>query len=114
MKTTKKKAMALALFLVAFLPGSALSQDDANPVQANGLHALIESGGDSLYLPLVVDPQSPAPVSLDLTPFDVNATDLNGPASWNANYGKTPEIVVASNGATLDVDSVLNYQMIVD
>jgi hypothetical protein len=38
-----------------------------------------------------------------LTPFDANAQDLVGPSSWQTNYGKTPEIIVSSNGEELDV-----------
>jgi len=29
--------------------------------------------------------------------------DLTGPSSWSGNYGKSPEIIVSSNGAELDV-----------
>ncbi|WP_231617726.1 dockerin type I domain-containing protein [Novipirellula aureliae] len=42
-------------------------------------------------------------VSDVLTPFDANEQDLNGPTSWASQYGKTPEIVVSSNGNVLDV-----------
>ena len=38
-----------------------------------------------------------------LTPFDANHSDLGGPSSWSTNYGKSPEIIVASNGTSLDV-----------
>ena len=55
----------------------------------------------TIYLPLVMVP--PVPVSAVLMPFDANLDDLGGPASWSTNYGKTPEIVVASNGVDLDV-----------
>ena len=54
-----------------------------------------------VFLPLALSPG--LLVSAVLTPFDANAEDLNGPASWSANYGKTPEIIVASSGAELDV-----------
>ncbi len=53
------------------------------------------------YLPLVAAPA--ITVASVLTPFDVNVSDLGGPASWSGNYGKTPEIIVASNGTELDV-----------
>jgi PKD repeat protein len=53
----------------------------------------------------VAPPQSdlPIPVSSVLTPFDANLNDLGGPSSWTTRYGKTPEIIVASNGVELDV-----------
>jgi hypothetical protein len=38
-----------------------------------------------------------------LKPFDAGVSDLNGPSSWAANYGKSPEIIVASNGSELDI-----------
>lgn len=40
---------------------------------------------------------------LPLTPFDANTTDLAPPSGWRNRYGKTPEIVVASDGVELDV-----------
>jgi hypothetical protein len=55
------------------------------------------------YLPLVIGAEANIPVSSVLTPFDANVSDLSGPASWAANYGKSPEIIVASNGTELDV-----------
>ncbi|MEM1228716.1 MAG: PA14 domain-containing protein [Planctomycetota bacterium] len=42
-------------------------------------------------------------VSDVLMPFDANREDQTGPASWSGNYGKTPEIIVSSNGSSLDV-----------
>lgn len=53
------------------------------------------------YLPLVIF--QTIPVSSVLTPFDANLNDLCGPSSWSANYGKTPEIIVSSDGVELDV-----------
>lgn len=53
------------------------------------------------YLPLVMKPQYY--VSSVLTPFDANVHDLGGPSSWSNNYGKRPEIIVSSDGVTLDV-----------
>lgn len=53
------------------------------------------------FLPLVI--ASDLTVSSVLTPFDANLNDLGGPSSWSGNYGKTPEIIVASNGVELDV-----------
>ena len=55
----------------------------------------------TIYLPLII--VSPIPVSSVLTPFDANLNDLGGPSSWSGNYGKTPEIIVSSNGVELDV-----------
>ncbi len=49
---------------------------------------------------LLEDTYSP---SWTLTPFDADVEDLIGPSSWLGNYGKTPEIIVASNGRDLDV-----------
>lgn len=56
-----------------------------------------------LYLPLVFGPDNHIPVATFLVPFDANVSDLNGPASWSTNYGKMPEIIVASDGLSLDV-----------
>ncbi len=56
-----------------------------------------------VYLPVIFSPDIHIPVSSFLTPFDANRSDLSGPSSWDANYGKTPEIIVASNGVELDV-----------
>jgi outer membrane protein assembly factor BamB len=56
-----------------------------------------------VYLPQVITPQKIIPVSSVLIPFDVNQSDLVGPSNWSGNYGKTPELVVASNGISLDV-----------
>lgn len=55
------------------------------------------------YLPEILHSEPDIPVASVLTPFDANTSDLNGPSSWAAKYGKTPEIIVASNGAELDV-----------
>ena len=67
--------------------------------------AALENDSGIVFLPVVRDPYVTIPVSSVLTPFDANANDLNGPSSWAANYGKTPEIVavVASGGVALDV-----------
>ncbi len=55
----------------------------------------------SVYLPLILAP--PVSESLPLTPFDANVSDLSGPSRWTSRYGKTPEIIVSSNGVELDV-----------
>jgi hypothetical protein len=54
-----------------------------------------------VFLPLTIAPE--ITVSSVLTPFDANVSDLGGPSSWSARYGKTPEIIVASDGVELDV-----------
>jgi hypothetical protein len=54
-----------------------------------------------IYLPLLNHPW--VPIALELTPFDANTGDLAGPYSWAGNYGKAPEIIVASDGVALDV-----------
>lgn len=56
-----------------------------------------------LYLPLVAKPEFSIPVASVLTPFDATVSDLNGPGSWAANYGKTPEIIAAANGTEIAV-----------
>jgi hypothetical protein len=43
------------------------------------------------------------PVASVLLPFDANQEDLTGPDSWDTNYGKKPEIIVAVHGNDLDV-----------
>lgn len=69
--------------------------NDISPVPAETPAAF------TVYLPLLRVP--PIPVAAVLTPFDVNASDLVGPASWDANYGKHPEIIVAAQGTTLHI-----------
>lgn len=55
----------------------------------------------NLFLPLIF--AADIPVSPVLTPFDANLNDLGGPSSWSSKYGKTPEIIVASNGVEISV-----------
>lgn len=55
------------------------------------------------FFPLVLSPRTRVPVASVLTPFDATHSDLVGPASWSGNYGKAPELIVASNGTELDV-----------
>ena len=64
---------------------------------------LANLGDVHLFLPLVIGPDIQIDVASILTPFDGSLKDLNGPVSWPTNYGKTPEIIVASNGVELDV-----------
>lgn len=54
-----------------------------------------------VFLPFAATP--PISVASVLTPFDVDTRDLSGPASWATTYGKSPELVVASDGSALDV-----------
>ncbi len=61
-------------------------------------------GSNPLFLPLILKPGIPdIPIAALLLPFDASQSDLNGPASWATNYGKQPEIIVASNGTELAV-----------
>ncbi len=55
----------------------------------------------TVYLPLIRVP--PTLVSAILAPFDANVSDLVGPTSWEANYGKRPEIIAAAQGTTLHI-----------
>lgn len=74
--------------------GTQIEQDAAKWTAQDTLTA-------TAYLPLAS--HQPVPVAWTLTPFDANESDLVGPSSWSTNYGKTPEIIVASDGAELDV-----------
>jgi len=38
-----------------------------------------------------------------LIPFDTNLMDVEGPAGWSTQYGKSPEIVAVPSGRTIDV-----------
>ncbi len=72
----------------------------------NGQHHFftVELPGTAhVFLPLLIKPEIFIPVSSVLTPFDANTSDLGGPYAWSSNYGTKPEIIVASNGVTLDV-----------
>lgn len=68
--------------------------------RADDIHTPLEPPF-STYFPLVAKPG--IQVSSFLTPFDANTKDLVGPSSWDANYGKTPEIIAASNGSEIDI-----------
>ncbi|MEX1366677.1 MAG: hypothetical protein AB1Z98_26360 [Nannocystaceae bacterium] len=54
-----------------------------------------ESTGEPLPVPV-------ASVAELLVPFD-SETDAAGPASWDTQYGKSPEIVAVAHGRTIDV-----------
>lgn len=57
----------------------------------------------ALFLPAILSGTQKIQVSSVLQPFDANTNDLYGPSSWRTRYGKSPEIIVASNGTEIDV-----------
>ena len=69
----------------------------------------LDVNGDDYVSPhdalLVVNHLNSQELSLSsvLTPFDANTQDLVGPTAWRSRYGKSPEIVVSSDGSELDV-----------
>ena len=96
--------MALIVLMSALVPTTAKGFAVREQTLVKSQTEMIVSGAHSLFLPLIMIPDvSSIPVASVLTPFDANVSDLNGPYSWTSNYGKTPEIVVASDGTTLDV-----------
>jgi hypothetical protein len=107
MKTTNKTGIiALAMITIALtiilLPTTARSYVDDSPADSHS--PADKSGSAFLFLPLITTPGiSTIPVASVLTPFDANVSDLAGPSTWYARYGKSPEIIVASDGAALDV-----------
>lgn len=80
--------VVLLLLLSAPVP-SGMAQDGMPP--------------QTVYLPVISRPETGIPVSTVLLPFDTYTQDSAGPSSWAANYGKTPEIIAASNGTELDI-----------
>jgi len=50
----------------------------------------------------IVEVSASSVSSLGLVPFDVDRNDLVGPGGWDAQYGKTPEIIVAPGDGYLD------------
>lgn len=92
MKACKRSLLVLVLLLL----GGAIS---SHPTDGQAATA----DTSQLYLPLLLTPDSSLRIDSVLTPFDGNLEDTGGPSSWSTNYGKTPEIVVASNGVELDV-----------
>ncbi|MCL4262023.1 MAG: hypothetical protein KJ069_02350 [Anaerolineae bacterium] len=78
--------------------GRALITPHQSPIAPTG------DGSNLLFLPLIITPGVPnIPIASLLIPFDANQSDLTGPASWATNYGKRPEIIIASNGVELAV-----------
>jgi hypothetical protein len=63
----------------------------------------VPPGSTLVFLPTILTSHIDIPVASLLTPFDANLFDLVGPSSWATNYGKIPEIVVASDGVSLHV-----------
>ena len=99
MKTTKNfRSSALAVImlgmLIVLVPVTAAGHAKGNPIASDPQF--------KIFLPLVSSTQNITVASV-LTPFEADQSDLNGPSSWSTNYGKTPEIIVASNGLELDV-----------
>ncbi|MGE5602174.1 MAG: hypothetical protein ACM30E_03935 [Nitrososphaerales archaeon] len=84
-------AVRVLLLLAVLLVPAAL---DAAPDDPGSPHAV--------YLPIIRAP-SQVLVAPALEPFDADAEDLVGPSDWMANYGKAPEIIVASSGSGLDI-----------
>jgi hypothetical protein len=89
----------IALVIIAALSLSSITGDQTTAKRSFSL----ESGSTSVFLPIVTVPEFQIPVATVLRPFDANLHDLGGPSSWSTNYGKTPEIIVSSNGVTLNV-----------
>ncbi len=110
-------ALAVTLLLLIALSGSAYaarpSGSQLDQVGPGFADAAPGTAAMSLYppypypypvfLPFIVLPDVNIPLAALLTPFDGNQSDLGGPSSWAGNYGKTPEIIVASDGVGLDV-----------
>jgi hypothetical protein len=97
MKTTKNIGIMIVMtmaLIIILLPTTTKGQSATNPTAP-------EAGSEFVFLPIILNPSYS--VSSVLTPFDANVSDLGGPSSWSTNYGKTPEIIVASDGTNLDV-----------
>ena len=99
MHSTIRSKLTLLLVVMLLLTSSAGSHSVV--AQPRDPSASLTSAPFTVFLPLVVSPSVHVP--LELTPFDASVSDLGGPSSWASNYGKTPEIIVASNGTELDV-----------
>jgi hypothetical protein len=97
--TTARNCRMVAMAMIALVMMVAVS-----PLRAAGQAAQDRTPADlpfRTFLPFISMPG--ITVSAILTPFDANVNDLTGPSSWSANYGKTPEIIVASDGVELSV-----------
>jgi hypothetical protein len=84
---------------------NSLNTDESPPGSSSRAEISAEPGvkPHDLFLPLLEVPGVQTDIPPVLTPFDVNVSDVSGPSSWTNNYGKTPEIIVSSNGVELDV-----------
>jgi len=98
MKIIKSSRVLVVTILLVVVLATLLS----SIVRENAVPSVAADLGN-VYLPLVIAPDTQIPVAAVLTPFDANVSDVNGPSSWATNYGKTPEIIVASDGVTLHV-----------
>jgi hypothetical protein len=86
------------------LAGPVASAPGQPPGASGSASALrFTAGENDVYLPLVLTNRPATPVASPVKPFDVNTEDLVGPADWMSNYGKRPELIVASSGSELDV-----------
>jgi len=95
------RVIALIMLCISALAGAPAGAQSGT---LNTSEQNIGNPGDvHLFLPLMIGPDIQIAVASFLTPFDGSLKDLNGPVSWPSNYGKTPEIIVASNGTELDV-----------
>lgn len=91
--------LGIILAAVALIGGGpAVYSESAAPTAATPV-----PGSASAYLPLLIVPDTSVPLGSILTPFDTNSQDQVGPLSWSANYGKSPEIIVATDGTDLHV-----------
>lgn len=100
--------LALLVLLLTTVSGAGQSEptdSSCDPALQAGCagEAVGSAAVGDIYLPLVTAPPVHIPVAGVLKPFDGNMSDLGGPSSWGGNYGKLPEIIVASNGMELDV-----------
>ncbi len=106
MKTHKRSILLfliltiMTIALISLKPATASS----NPLLGAKSEMVLQGADDSVYLPLILKPDILSIlVSSVLKPFDANVSDLAGPTTWFARYGKSPEIIVASDGTSLDV-----------
>lgn len=85
---------------------SAVNASGESPLSASvtaTTPACITPNQNVVALPYLVVPETIIPVASILTPFDANVSDVIGPSHWSTNYGKTPELIVASDGTELHV-----------
>lgn len=107
-KTSTLPGMWLALSMFIFLvvaPGLPVHADQGSSEHSRSTLSASPTflSETTIYLPVVMKPGVDLSVAAVLTPFDGDVSDLVGPSSWGANYGKMPEIIVSSDGSELDV-----------